>query len=117
MASWLNYRGLCLIFAAPPQSYRLRPARGDHDAHLLQYPVALFGALQTGMVVVNVNPLYTPRELEHQLNDSGTTTIIVLENFANTLECSVLPKTQVQNIVVASMRRFASAASKAGSPI
>ena len=70
--------------------------------NLLQYPVALFGALQAGMVVVNVNPLYTPRELEHQLNDSGATTIIVLENFANTLEL-VLPKTQVQNIVVASI--------------
>ena len=70
--------------------------------NLLQYPVALFGALQAGMVVVNVNPLYTPRELEHQLNDSGATTIIVLENFANTLEL-VLPKTQIQNIVVASI--------------
>ena len=86
--------------------HHLKLPRGERVAimmpNLLQYPVALFGALQTGMVVVNVNPLYTPRELEHQLNDSGTTTIIVLENFANTLEL-VLPKTQVQNIVVASI--------------
>ena len=86
--------------------HHLKLPRGERVAimmpNLLQYPVALFGALQAGMVVVNVNPLYTPRELEHQLNDSGTTTIIVLENFANTLEL-VLPKTQVQNIVVASI--------------
>ena len=86
--------------------HHLKLPRGERVAimmpNLLQYPVALFGALQTGMVVVNVNPLYTPRELEHQLNDSGTTTIIVLENFANTLEL-VLPKTQVQNIVVGSI--------------
>ena len=68
--------------------------------NLLQYPVALFGILRAGMIVVNVNPLYTPRELEHQLNDSGATTIIVLENFANTLEL-VLPKTQIKNVIVA----------------
>ena len=86
--------------------HHLKLPRGERVAvmmpNLLQYPVALFGALQAGMVVVNVNPLYTPRELEHQLNDSGATTIIVLENFANTLEL-VLPKTQIQNIVVASI--------------
>ncbi|MBP7258478.1 MAG: AMP-binding protein, partial [Neisseria sp.] len=52
--------------------------------------------------VVNTNPLYTPRELEHQLNDSGATTIIVLENFANTLEL-VLPKTQIKNVIVATI--------------
>ena len=86
--------------------HHLKLPRGERVAimmpNLLQYPVALFGALQAGMVVVNVNPLYTPRELEHQLNDSGATTIIVLENFANTLEL-VLPKTKVQNIVVGSI--------------
>ncbi|MCK7495645.1 MAG: AMP-binding protein [Comamonadaceae bacterium] len=63
--------------------------RGDRVAlmmpNLLQYPVALFGALRAGMVVVNVNPLYTPRELEHQLKDSGAAAIVVLENFAHTL--------------------------------
>src|SRR5512141_1723803 len=64
--------------------------RGDRVAlmmpNLLQYPVAMFAALRAGMVVVNVNPLYTPRELEHQLNDSGAVAIVVLENFAHTLE-------------------------------
>lgn len=70
--------------------------------NVLQYPIAVFGALKAGLVVVNTNPLYTPRELEHQLNDSGATTIIVLENFANTLEL-VLPRTQVKNIIVANI--------------
>ncbi|MDO5639666.1 MAG: AMP-binding protein [Neisseria sp.] len=70
--------------------------------NVLQYPIALFGALKAGMMVVNTNPLYTPRELEHQLNDSGATTIIVLENFANTLEL-VLPRTQIQNVVIANI--------------
>ncbi len=54
--------------------------------NLLQYPIALFGLLRAGLVAVNVNPLYTPRELEHQLVDSGAVAIIVLENFAHTLE-------------------------------
>jgi long-chain acyl-CoA synthetase len=66
----------------------LRP--GDRVAlmlpNLLQYPIALAGALRAGMVVVNVNPLYTPRELEHQLKDSGAVAIVVLENFAHTLD-------------------------------
>lgn len=70
--------------------------------NVLQYPIAVFGALKAGLVVVNTNPLYTPRELEHQLNDSGATTIIVLENFANTLEL-VLPKTQIKHIIVANI--------------
>lgn len=54
--------------------------------NLLQYPVALFGVLRAGCVVVNVNPLYTPRELEHQLTDSGAEVLVVLENFAHTVE-------------------------------
>ena len=54
--------------------------------NVLQYPVALFGALRAGCVVVNVNPLYTARELEHQLNDSGAEVIVILENFASTLQ-------------------------------
>jgi long-chain acyl-CoA synthetase len=64
--------------------------KGDRLAimlpNLLQYPVALFGALRAGVVVVNVNPLYTARELEHQLKDSGASAIVVLENFAHTLQ-------------------------------
>jgi len=76
--------------------------RGDRVAlmmpNLLQYPVALFGVLRAGMVVVNVNPLYTPRELEHQLKDAGACAIVVLENFAHTLE-QVLGATQVRTVV------------------
>ena len=66
--------------------------------NLLQYPVALFGALRAGYVVVNCNPLYTPRELEHQLKDSGAQAIVILENFAKTLE-AVIAQTQVKTVV------------------
>jgi long-chain acyl-CoA synthetase len=80
--------------------------KGDRVAimmpNVLQYPVALFGILRAGMVVVNVNPLYTPRELEHQLKDSGAKAIIVLENFAHTLE-QVIDKVPTKHIVVASL--------------
>jgi len=76
--------------------------RGDRVAlmmpNLLQYPVALFGVLRAGMVVVNTNPLYTPRELEHQLKDSGATAIVVLENFAHTLQ-EVIGATSVRTVV------------------
>ena len=70
--------------------------------NVLQYPVAIAAVLRAGYTVVNVNPLYTPRELEHQLNDSGSEAIIVLENFAHTVE-QVLSKTAVKHIIVASM--------------
>jgi long-chain acyl-CoA synthetase len=66
--------------------------------NLLQYPVALFGALRAGYTVVNCNPLYTPRELEHQLKDSGATAIVILENFAKTLQ-EVIGHTQVKTVV------------------
>ena len=66
--------------------------------NVLQYPVALFGALRAGFTVVNCNPLYTPRELEHQLNDSGAEAIVIMENFATTLE-QVVAKTRVKTIV------------------
>jgi long-chain acyl-CoA synthetase len=66
--------------------------------NLLQCPVALFGALRAGMIVVNVNPLYTASELEHQLADSGAAAIVVLENFAHTLE-QALPKTRVRLVI------------------
>ena len=76
--------------------------KGDRVAlmmpNMLQYPIALFGALRAGMVVVNCNPLYTPRELEHQLIDSGADAIVILENFAHTLE-QVVAKTPVKTIV------------------
>ncbi|MBV6321775.1 long-chain-fatty-acid--CoA ligase [Duganella violaceipulchra] len=70
--------------------------------NVLQYPIAIAAILRAGYTVVNINPLYTPRELEHQLNDSGTEAILILENFATTLE-QVLGRTQVKHIVVASM--------------
>jgi long-chain acyl-CoA synthetase len=70
--------------------------------NVLQYPVAIAAVLRAGYTVVNVNPLYTPRELEHQLNDSGSEAIIVLENFAHTLE-QVLGKTAIKHVIVASM--------------
>lgn len=67
--------------------------------NILQYPIALFGALRAGMTVVNVNPLYTPRELEHQLADSGATVIVILANFAHTLE-QVSTKTAIKHIII-----------------
>ena len=67
--------------------------------NLLQYPVAAFGILRAGMVVVNVNPLYTARELEHQLSDSGARAIVVLENFATTVQ-RVLPATALETVIV-----------------
>jgi long-chain acyl-CoA synthetase len=70
--------------------------------NVLQYPVALMGVLRAGYIVVNVNPLYTPRELEHQLKDSGAEAIVILENFAVTLQ-AVLVKTPVKHVIVASM--------------
>ena len=77
-------------------------APGDRVAimlpNLLQYPVVLFGLLRAGLIVVNVNPLYTARELEFQLKDSGAKAIIILENFAQTLQ-QVLPNTSVQHVI------------------
>ncbi len=70
--------------------------------NVLQYPVCIAGILRAGYAVVNVNPLYTPRELEHQLKDSGAEAIIILENFATTLQ-NVIAKTQIKHVVVASM--------------
>src|SRR5580693_8499897 len=65
----------------------------------LQYPIALFGVLRAGMVVVNTNPLYTPRELEHQLKDSGAKAIVIVENFAHVLQ-QVLARTDLKNVLV-----------------
>ena len=88
-------------FAAFLQS-RLGLSKGDRLAimmpNLLQYPVALFGALRAGLAVVNVNPLYTPRELRHQLADSGTSAIVILENFAHVLE-ECLAETPVETVI------------------
>ena len=77
--------------------------RGDRVAlmmpNILQYPIALYGVLRAGMVVVNTNPLYTARELEHQLRDSGAKAIVILENFAHVLQ-QVLPHTAVEKVLV-----------------
>ncbi|TAL99879.1 MAG: long-chain fatty acid--CoA ligase [Paraburkholderia sp.] len=91
LAAWFQSRGI---------------VRGARIAimmpNVLQYPVALAAILRAGYVVVNVNPLYTPRELEHQLKDSGAEAIVILENFASTLD-AVVARTSVKHIVVASM--------------
>jgi len=80
--------------------------KGDKIAimmpNLLQNPISIFAALRAGLTVVNTNPLYTGRELQHQLNDSGATTIIVLENFASTLE-KVINDTPIENVIVTRM--------------
>jgi long-chain acyl-CoA synthetase len=67
--------------------------------NILQYPIAMFGALRAGLTVVNTNPLYTVAELEHQLKDSGAVAVVVLENFATTLQ-KVLPQTHVRHVIV-----------------
>ncbi len=91
VGAWLQAQGL---------------AKGDRVAimmpNVLQYPVALLGVLRAGYTVVNVNPLYTPRELEHQLKDSGAKAIFILENFAHTLQ-AVIARTEVKHVVVTSM--------------
>ncbi|WP_421611917.1 long-chain fatty acid--CoA ligase [Agrobacterium tumefaciens] len=91
VAAWLQSRGL---------------EKGDRVAvmmpNILQNPVAVYGILRAGMIVVNVNPLYTPRELENQLKDSGSKALFVLENFAHVAQQAV-PKTAVRHVVVAAM--------------
>ncbi len=76
--------------------------KGDRVAvmmpNLLQYPIAIFGILRAGLVVVNVNPLYTPRELEHQLIDSGARAIVIVENFCSTLQ-QVVEKTPLETVI------------------
>ena len=91
VAAWLQGKGL---------------QKGDRVAimmpNVLQYPAVIAGVLRAGLVVVNVNPLYTPRELEYQLTDAGAKAIIILENFAHTLE-QVIGRTGVKHVVVAAM--------------
>ena len=91
MGAWLQSRGM-------KQGARVAIMMPN----ILQYPVAMAAVMRAGFVVVNVNPLYTPRELQHQLTDSGAEAIIVLENFATTVE-QVLSKTQVKHVIVANM--------------
>ncbi len=107
MGKGLSYRQTdeeSLALAAYLQSLGL--AKGDRVAIMMpnvpQYPVAVAAILRAGFVVVNVNPLYTPRELEHQLRDSGAKAIVIIENFAATLE-KCIASTPVQHVVLASM--------------
>ena len=107
MDSWMSYRqldDLSSALGAWLQSRGLEP--GARVALMLpnipQFPVTMSGVLRAGYTCVNVNPLYTPRELEHQLRDSGATVIVILENFCSTL-AEVVSKTQIKEVVVASM--------------
>jgi long-chain acyl-CoA synthetase len=79
----------------------LKLQKGDRIAlmmpNLLQYPIAIFGALRAGLTIVNTNPMYTARELKHQLNDAGVSAIVVLENFAATVS-EVLPETGCKHV-------------------
>jgi len=90
-------------FGAYLRSRGLEP--GDRIAlmmpNLLQYPIALFGALRAGLIVVNTNPLYTPREMRHQFTDSGAKAIVIIENFAANLQ-QVIADTQIQTVILTS---------------
>ena len=70
--------------------------------NLLQYPIAIFGALKAGLIIVNTNPLYTPREMKHQFCDSNVSAIVILENFASNLQ-KVLPETDIRTVIVTSI--------------
>ncbi len=102
--SYAELDKLSLALAAYLQGKGLK--KGDRVAvmmpNVLQYPVAIAAVLRAGFTVVNVNPLYTPRELEHQLKDSGASAIIILENFASTLE-KVLKSTPIKHVIMAHM--------------
>lgn len=91
-------------FAAYLQSRGLE--KGDRIAlmmpNLLQYPIALFGALRAGLVVVNTNPLYTPREMKHQFQDSGVKAILIAENFASNLE-EIIDETDIKMVITTSI--------------
>lgn len=108
MGAEISYRELAeqaTAFAAYLQN-DLGLIKGDKFAimvpNCLQYPIALFGALIAGLTVVNVNPLYTARELEHQLKDSNTKAILIIQNFASILE-KVLDKTPVEKVILTSL--------------
>jgi Acyl-CoA synthetases (AMP-forming)/AMP-acid ligases II len=84
----------------------LKLAKGDRVAimmpNCLQQPIATFGVLRAGLTVVNVNPLYTARELKHQLVDSGASTIVVIDNFGHTL-AEIIDETQIKHVVTTAL--------------
>jgi long-chain acyl-CoA synthetase len=100
--TYADYDRLSRDFAAYLQAIA-HLKKGDRIAlmmpNVLQYPIALYGALRAGLIVVNTNPLYTARELEHQLTDSGAKAIVIFENFAHTLD-RVIAKTQIQHVII-----------------
>jgi long-chain acyl-CoA synthetase len=81
----------------------LKLVKGDRIAiqmpNLLQYPIAMYGAFRAGLIVVNTNPLYTPREMEHQFKDSGAKAIVILANFASNLQ-KIIAKTDIKHVIV-----------------
>ncbi len=104
MGKFLTYAEVDLLstqFAAYLQSIGLK--KGDRIAiqmpNLLQYPVAMFGALKAGLVVVNTNPLYTPREMQYQFKDSGAKAIVILANFASKLQ-SIIRDTDIRHVII-----------------
>ncbi len=107
MGKSISYRELGKYadsFGAYLQSRGLKP--GDRIAlmmpNLLQYPIATFGALKAGLIIVNTNPLYTPREMEYQFNDAGVKAIVIAENFAANLE-KILDKTRIEIVITTSI--------------
>lgn len=95
---------LSMQFAAYLHSRGLEPGDkiGLMMPNLLQYPIAIFGCLRAGLVVVNTNPLYTPREMRHQFTDAGVKAVVICENFAHNLQ-QILPDTQIKTIIVTSI--------------
>lgn len=95
---------LSIQFGAYLHSRGLEP--GDKIAlmmpNLLQYPIAMFGCLRAGLIIVNTNPLYTPREMRHQFTDAGVKAVVICENFAHNLQ-QILPDTQIKTIIVTSI--------------
>lgn len=105
MGARLTYRQVDKLsrdFAAYLQQ-ELGLKKGDRIAiqmpNLLQFPIAFFGALRAGMIVVNTNPLYTPREMEHQFSDSGAVAIVIVSNFASNLQ-KIISKTQIRHVII-----------------
>ena len=100
------------FYAESLSSYLLNElnlSKGDRVSimmpNILQYPISTFGILKSGLIVDNINPLFTARELEAQLNDSGSETIIIAENFASNLQ-EIIPKTSIKNVIITSLGDF-----------
>lgn len=108
MLSFADIDRISAQFAAYLQQ-KLGLKKGDRIAiqmpNCLQYPVVMFGAIRAGLIVVNTNPLYTPREMEHQFKDSGVDTIVIIANFASNLE-KIIANTSIKNVIVTQLGDF-----------